>query len=53
MIELLSKLIAIRATISEVAMPLDGSLRIGKSKMKIAKTIFGYFKLFLARRHWH
>ena len=53
MIELLSKLISIRATISEVAMPLDGSLRIGKSKMKIVKTIFGYFKLFWAKRHWH
>ncbi|MEW5975393.1 MAG: glycosyltransferase family 2 protein [Acidobacteriota bacterium] len=52
MVELLTKLIRAGATISEVAMPLDGSQRIGKSKMKILRTVRGYFRVFMANRRW-
>lgn len=45
MIELLVKLVRLKATISEVEMRLDWSKRVGKSKMKIVKTIIGYLKL--------
>ena len=53
MIELLAKLIRAEATISEVAMPLDGSQRIGKSKMKILRTIGGYLRVFRISRKWN
>jgi len=53
MIELLAKLIRVGATISEVAMPLDGSQRIGKSKMKILRTIGGYLRVFQISRKWN
>ena len=52
MVELLSKLIRVKASISEVAMPLDGSNRLGKSKMKILRTIRGYLRLFRGSRRW-
>lgn len=52
MVELLAKLIRVQATISEVAMPLDGSHRLGKSKMKIFRTIWGYLRLFASSRSW-
>jgi len=52
MVELLAKLIRVEATISEVAMPLDGSQRIGKSKMKILRTIRGYLKLLILPSSW-
>ena len=52
MVELLAKLIQVGATISEVAMPLDGSLRAGQSKMRIARTIAGYLRLFWVGRKW-
>jgi dolichol-phosphate mannosyltransferase len=52
MLELLAKLIRVNATISEVAMPLDGSQRIGRSKMKIFRTMLGYFKVFWIARRW-
>jgi dolichol-phosphate mannosyltransferase len=48
MIELLLKMVYLGTTISEVPMVLDTNLRAGKSKMKIARTVFGYFAL--ARR---
>jgi dolichol-phosphate mannosyltransferase len=50
MVELLRKLVDAGATISEVAMPLDGSLREGPSKMPTLRTIRGYLRLFLNRR---
>jgi len=53
MIELLAKLIRVGATISEVAMPLDGSQRIGKSKMKVLRTIGGYLRVFQISRKWN
>jgi dolichol-phosphate mannosyltransferase len=52
MVELLAKLIEVDATISEVAMPLDGSQRLGKSKMKIVRTIRGYVRAFRLGRKW-
>lgn len=52
MVELLAKLIEAGATISEVAMPLDGSQRLGKSKMRLLRTIHGYLRLFLVGRKW-
>ncbi len=52
MVELLAKLIQAGATISEVAMPLDGSQRLGQSKMKVMRTIGGYLRLFRQGRKW-
>lgn len=52
MVELLAKLIRVQATISEVAMPLDGSQRLGKSKMKLMRTIRGYLRVFWLSRKW-
>ena len=52
MIELLHKMIYLKLTISEVAMVLDSSLRKGKSKMKIMKTIFGYLTIFSEKKKW-
>ena len=52
MVELLAKLIKVEATISEVAMALDGSQREGKSKMKVFLTITGYLRLFRKRKKW-
>jgi len=52
MVELLAKLIEVDATISEVAMPLDGSQRLGRSKMKTMRTIRGYVRVLRAGRRW-
>jgi len=52
MVELLAKLIQAGATISEVAMPLDGSQRLGRSKMRIVRTVRGYLRLFWVGRRW-
>jgi len=52
MVELLAKLIQAGATISEVAMPLDGSQRLGKSKMKVMRTVRGYLRVLLVGRKW-
>jgi dolichol-phosphate mannosyltransferase len=52
MIEMLKKIIIIDATISEVSMKLDTSLRAGKSKMKIFRTIRGYLVLMFEKRNW-
>lgn len=53
MIELLLKMIYLNFTISEVAMVLDSSLRKGKSKMKIMKTIIGYLTIFSEKKKWY
>jgi hypothetical protein len=42
----------LRLSISEVAMQLDVSLRKGKSKMKILKTIRGYVALGFRKSTW-
>ncbi len=52
MVEMLMKLIYLHTPISEVPMTLDTSKRIGKSKMRIGRTIRGYFSLFLDKARW-
>jgi len=52
MIELLLKMMYIHATISEVPMTLDTSLRAGKSKLKILRTIVGYLGLWNDAGRW-
>ena len=52
MVEVLMKLVNLKATVSEVPMVLDTSLRKGKSKMKVVRTIFGYFALLRYVRRW-
>jgi dolichol-phosphate mannosyltransferase len=45
--ELLTKLAALGARIEEVPVDLDGSRRIGPSKMPVVKTLVGYWRLLL------
>lgn len=52
MVELLLKMVYLRTSISEVPMTLDTSLRAGKSKMKVMKTIWGYLWLWQDGRRW-
>jgi dolichol-phosphate mannosyltransferase len=52
MVELLIKCVTLRLSISEVAMKLDSSARVGKSKMKLAKTVVGYLSLLRDRQRW-
>jgi len=52
MVELLYKLALVGATISEVEMEVDWSRREGTSKMKLLKTVRGYFRVFASRRRW-
>lgn len=51
-VELLIKMILVRATISEVEMLLDSGRRVGKSKMKVFRTIRGYLALLPLRVGW-
>jgi dolichol-phosphate mannosyltransferase len=52
MVEMVMKMAMLRLTISEVAMQLDSSLRKGKSKMKILRTIVGYLALWRCKAAW-
>lgn len=52
MVEMTMKMTMLGITISEVAMQLDSSLRKGKSKMKILRTIVGYFALCTYKDKW-
>lgn len=52
MVEMVMKMAMLRLSISEVAMTLDSSLRRGKSKMKLLRTIFGYLALWRCRAAW-
>lgn len=52
MIEMLLKMLYLQTKISEVPMLLDTSRRIGKSKMKILKTVVGYLGLWKSKRRW-
>jgi dolichol-phosphate mannosyltransferase len=52
MIELLLKLVFMRCTISEVAMVLDTSQRVGKSKMRVARTALSYLTLWNDKGRW-
>jgi dolichol-phosphate mannosyltransferase len=48
--ELLSKLADLGARIEEVPVGLDGSRRVGRSRMPIGRTILGYWRLILRTR---
>ena len=52
MVEMLLKMIYLKKSISEVPLILDTSLRVGKSKMKIMRTVRGYFKVWTKKRSW-
>lgn len=52
MIEMLLKITYLRAGISEVAMTLDTSQRVGKSKMKVVRTALSYLTLWKHRPAW-
>jgi dolichol-phosphate mannosyltransferase len=52
MVEMCMKMTMMRITISEVAMVLDSSRRKGKSKMKLLRTILGYFALMRYKGGW-
>lgn len=52
MLEVLIKMINLDMTISEVPMVLDTSLRVGRSKMKIGRTIRGYLAIFSRLKRW-
>jgi dolichol-phosphate mannosyltransferase len=52
MVEMLIKMIQIDTTISEIPMVLDTQLRVGKSNMKIIRTILGYFACALKMGRW-
>jgi dolichol-phosphate mannosyltransferase len=52
MVELTKKLVIFGFTISEVPMNLDTSMRKGKSKLKVFKTIRKYFHIFLVAKRW-
>ena len=53
MVELLLKIIYLKANISEVPLVLDTNLRVGKSKMKIMRTVRGYFKVWTKKKGWY
>jgi dolichol-phosphate mannosyltransferase len=52
MIEMLIKMVYLQTTMSEIAMVLDTKRRIGKSKMKIWRTIMGYLRLYTTLSQW-
>lgn len=52
MIELLIKMINLNTRISEIPLVVDTSRRAGRSKMKIARTIWGYLRLSWKKRKW-
>jgi len=52
MVEMTMKMVNLQITISEVPMVLDTHARVGKSRMKIARTIRGYLRLWSLKRKW-
>ena len=52
MVELIYKLVQVKASISEVEMKVDWSKRKGKSKMKLMKTAVGYIGICLKKNKW-
>jgi len=52
MVEMVMKIAMLKLPLSEVAMELDTSLRKGKSKMKILRTIKGYLVLWYYKKGW-
>jgi dolichol-phosphate mannosyltransferase len=51
-VEILKKAMILGLSISEVPMRLNSEARVGKSKMKILRTIFGYLALCFAMGRW-
>ena len=52
MVEMTMKMQYLGITISEVPMVLDTKARVGKSRMKISRTIVGYVTLWFLRKKW-
>lgn len=52
MVEMAMKMVFCGISISEVPMVLDTKARVGKSRMKIMRTIRGYLTLWLRKRAW-
>lgn len=52
MVEMTMKMMNLQITISEVPMVLDTHARVGKSRMKILKTIRGYLSLWFLKSKW-
>ncbi len=52
MVEMTMKMINLQITISEVPMVLDTHARVGKSRMKILRTIRGYLSLWFLKGKW-
>lgn len=52
MVEMAIKMVLLRLSISEVPMTLDTNARVGKSRMKILRTIRGYLVLWWLKRKW-
>ena len=52
MVEMIMKMAFLKIRISEIAMVLDTKARVGKSKMKIIKTIRGYLALWFLKKKW-
>ncbi|MDP7097121.1 MAG: hypothetical protein QF511_01130, partial [Rhodospirillales bacterium] len=52
MVEMLVKMVHLKMAISEVPMVLDTTLRAGKSKMKVMKTVIGYLSLYRLKGRW-
>jgi dolichol-phosphate mannosyltransferase len=52
MVEMTMKMMNLQITISEVPMILDTQARVGKSRMKILKTIRGYVSLWFYKKKW-
>jgi dolichol-phosphate mannosyltransferase len=48
--ELLAKLSEIGARVEEVPVDLDGSRRVGESKMRVGETLVGYWRLVVRSR---
>ena len=52
MVEMTMKMMNLHLTISEVPMVLDTHARVGKSRMKILRTIRGYIRLWFLKGKW-
>lgn len=52
MVEMLLKMVYLNVSISEVAMKLDTSKRVGESKMRVYRTAMGYLSLWNDKYRW-
>lgn len=52
MVEMTMKMVHLQMTISEVPMILDTLARVGKSRMKVLRTIRGYLQLWSLKNKW-